>query len=108
MRGEAPADYEKLDTRYGEVLQGIEDTVFVFALRRYHLDEQANLFEQDRLAFEIQREIGRRVLFNSKDSEIERLLSDYFLREYGKEALRRVEIRVMELRKLWRRSASEN
>lgn len=100
MRNEGPADYEKLEDQYGQVLEKIEDTVFTFALRRYHLDEQANLFEQDRLTFEMHREIGRRVIFHPREdaASIEKLLDDYFLKEYGADALRRVELRVNELR----------
>lgn len=62
MKDEGPQDYRELDDQFGRVLERVADTVFAFVLRRYHMDEHADLFERDRVAFEIQREVGRRVI----------------------------------------------
>jgi hypothetical protein len=73
--------------------------IFVFMLRRYRLDEHANLFEQDRATFEIQREIGRRVVMSTRTEavEIEKRMDDYFRKQYGVGALRQVLRRAQQL-----------
>jgi hypothetical protein len=99
MQGEGPQDYRDLSDEFGRVLERITDTVFVFALRRYHLNDQADLFERDRVTFEIQREIGRRVIMPLKnDEEVGKMMDDYFRREYGTTAFERVLARVQEIR----------
>jgi hypothetical protein len=99
---EGPQDYRELDDKVRQVLERVEDTVFVFVLRRYRMDEHADLFERDRREFEIQREIGSRV--NSppcKETEnTENEKDDYFRREYGSDALERVRSRVKEIHEL--------
>lgn len=96
---EGPQDYRDLDDELGRVLQRIEETVFAFVLRRYHMGEQADLFERDRVEFEIQREVGRRVISppRKETEDIEKQMDDYFCSEYGEDALLHVQSRVKEL-----------
>jgi hypothetical protein len=96
---EGPEDYRRLNEEFGRVLERVADTVFTFVLRRYRIDEQADLFEGDRVLFESYREVGRRVVFPSRDIEIEKMMDDYFASEYGIDALQRVKSRAGELRK---------
>ena len=60
----------------------------------------ADLFEHDRTEFEIQREIGRRYMVKKAEeiSLIDRITDDLFEMEYGEQALRRVRIRLKEIR----------
>lgn len=95
---EGPDDYRRLDDEFGEVLSRVADTVIPFVLRRYGLNEAADLFEQDRAEFEIQREIGRRVVVPSQNEEIAKVFEKGFVREYGAEALARVVARAAQLR----------
>jgi hypothetical protein len=64
------------------------------------MDEQADLFERDRVEFEIQREIGRRALWpiNEDSEDAEQRMNDYFRKKYGTEALQRVLVRSGQLR----------
>ena len=98
FKNEGPSDYQELSAEFGRILERVTDTVFIFALRRYHLGEVADLFEADRVLFEIQREVGRRLIFPSRDDKVEKLMDDYFRREYGEEAFERVRSRTKELR----------
>ncbi|PYL74515.1 MAG: hypothetical protein DMF26_10700 [Verrucomicrobia bacterium] len=100
MRGEGPPDFEALEAEYGRIIEKIEETVFVFALRRYHLDAEADLYERDRVTFELQREIGRRAVYRSPDADVEKFMDDYVRKEYGDDALSRVRARAEELRKI--------
>jgi hypothetical protein len=101
MRGEGPEDYRKLSDQYEVVLERIADTVFSFVLRRYHLSEHADLFERDRTAFEIQREIGCRVVMPVKKNEPEgrKGMDDHFRRHYGEAAFQRALERVQEIQR---------
>ena len=100
MQHEGPQDYRELSDEFGRVLERVADTVFAFVLRRYHMDEHADLFERNRVAFEIQREVGRRVISppRKETEDIEKQMDDYFRREYGADALHRVQARAKELR----------
>lgn len=102
MKGDGPQDYEEMDAKFGNLLGGIAQTVFIFTLRRYFLDEMADLYEQDYRTFEIHREVGRRVLSDDDDREETcQILDSYFLRTYGEGELTRMKARVEELR-AWR------
>lgn len=99
-RGEGPDDYEVLENEYGEVSGGIVDTIFVHTLRRYRLNEQADLYEADSKEFEIQREIGRRILLSPKENELEmeELMDSNIRDNYGSDVLSRIRRRVEKLR----------
>ena len=99
-RDKGPADYRKLDAEFERVMEGITDMVFAFMLRRYRLDSCAELFEQDRVKFEIQREVGRRIISPARrdTATIEKLMDDYCRKHYGAAALRRVKARTRQLR----------
>ena len=95
-----PADYRVLSDVYGRILERIGDTALIYVLRRYRLEEQADLFESDRVSFEVQREVGRRLSVPMPDEgdAMEHLTNRYIERKYGTETLHRIEIRVRQLR----------
>lgn len=99
LLNEGPSDYRDLEEKFSLVLGGVSDTVFSFVLRRYRLKKAAELFENDSESFEIQREIGRRVMIpTSKDDAVyESMLDKHFEKKYGPEALRKIHRRVEEL-----------
>lgn len=99
-RGGGPNDYESLEEEYGQISGRIADTVFVHTLKRYRIIELADLYESDPREFEIQREIGRRILFPPKDEhcEIAELMDSNIRDNYGSDALARIQKRVAELR----------
>lgn len=80
-------------------MDAIKDTIFAFALRRYKMDEHADLFENDRVTFEIQREIGRRAFFPPrKETEaLEKFLDDYFRKRFGAKVIQRIQMRAKEI-----------
>jgi len=106
MRSEGPKDYQDLNAEFEQILRSVEDTVFTFLLRRYDLNNYAELFEQDRVSFEIQREIGRRISMPVQEEaiDIEALMDDYFLKQYGADALAHVQSRTVDLQKKHRAS----
>jgi hypothetical protein len=68
-----------LNDEFEQLLERIYDTVFLSVLRRYHLEYYADLFERDRVEFEMQREIGRRAIMPVRDNtEAVKLTDDYF------------------------------
>lgn len=99
-RGNGPADFQELDDEFEEVLGRIRDTVFTFVLRRYRLDAQAELFERDRVEFEVQREVGRRFIApaHKQTPDADQVMDEFFEDQYGPDALRRVHQRLVALR----------
>ena len=98
--GDGPADFQELDDEFEQVLARIRDTVFTFVLRRYRLDQQADLFERDRVEFEIQREVGRRFIApaHNQTPDLDQVMDEFFEDQYGADALRRVRERLVALR----------
>lgn len=97
-KGEAP-EFDQLNEEFGKILEGVFDTVFLFALRRYHLNDAADLYERDLAEFEIQREIGRRAFLPSPDDseDVEKMLQNGFLKKFGRPALERIVSRSREI-----------
>lgn len=93
-QGEGPEDYQDVSKELDELLDKIRDTLFVHILRTYHLADVADQFENDRLAFEIEREVGRRLVFHDRITDTD----DYFARIFGTEAWEKVRARLKELR----------
>jgi len=58
------------------------------------------MFEQDRVTFEIEREVGRRIISPARKdtAAIKRFMDDYCRNYYGPDALRRVRARTKQLR----------
>lgn len=99
MTGDGPDDYRQLVDQQEALLDRIHETVFIFFLRRYRLEEYADLYERNRLAFEIQREVGRRLIHElGVSAEWQRLLGNCFRARFGAAALGRVVARVEAIR----------
>ena len=98
--GDGPADFQELDDEFEKVLARIRDTVFTFVLRRYRLDQQADLFERDRVEFEIQREVGRRFIApaHKQTPDLDQVMDEFFEDQFGADALKRVHQRLVALR----------
>jgi len=99
--GDGPEDYEQLEEEYSKIAASIEDTIFLHALRRYRMPDLADLYEENRQEFEIQREIGRRLIFGSESGEVdmEEFMDQSIKKRFGDEALARVRHRVSDLQK---------
>lgn len=99
-KGSGPDDYEELQQQYDEISSNIENTVFVHTLRRYSMNASADLFENDCREFQIQNEIGRRVVFekHGSDSSLSAHKDQQIIAEYGKKVLCRIKKRVTELK----------
>lgn len=79
--------------------RGIHEAVFAYTLRRYHLDEVANLFENEPLRLDLYREIGARVLFGHFcDDEASKAIDETARRHFGENAFQKLLARVAELR----------
>lgn len=99
LSNEGPQDYRRLAEQREKLLRSIEQTIVVFLLRRYHLDEQAELYETDRVTFEVQREVGRILMMEGGSPPTEEdLLNGYLGRTYGPGAIERVLSRLREIR----------
>jgi len=61
--GKAPPDYEPLRDQGDELLDKINDTIFLHVLRLYRFDHIADLFERDRATYQIKSQAGRRSLY---------------------------------------------
>ena len=66
--GQGPEDWEELSEQYSQVL----DAKFEETLREYGLVDMANLYRQDRKAYDLRREEGRRLVFEDV-SELEQV-----------------------------------
>ena len=78
--GQGPEDWEELNEQYSQVL----DAKFEKTLREYGLVDMANLYRQDREAYDARREEGRRLVFEDI-SELEqvRVVQKQFETEAG-------------------------
>jgi hypothetical protein len=99
--GERPKDDREIGDKYEKILERVADTVLVTVLRRYHLEDLADLFESDRVAFEINREIGRRICMpaTKEFGDAAELMDGYFRDQYGDEAMAKVLARVAEIQR---------
>lgn len=93
-KGDGPEDYQDISKELDDLLDEIRDTLFVHILRTYHLTDIADRFENDRLAFEIDREVGRHLFFHDRITDT----YDYFARVFGTEAWEKVCSRLKALR----------
>ena len=99
-RTEGPDDYRALEDQRDQIFERIEHTVYPAVLHRYGLTEFADLYERDFATFDIQREIGSRVIFprDEPNSEVQKIIDDAIERDYGMEALERIRRRVEEIK----------
>jgi len=100
-RHKGPADHRVLEMESEDIAEKVAETIFVHVLRRYSLSEQADLYEQDRVQFDILREIGGRVLMGKaalKD-EAQEMMDAYISRKYGEPVLDTIRKRTETLRR---------
>jgi hypothetical protein len=64
--GEGPADYRTLTLESDRLYDSVHGTVFTTLLRRYHLNNLAELYENDRSRYDDLREEGRKMVFEKK------------------------------------------
>lgn len=96
---EAPHNYRHLAGCREELLKDIEHTLVAFLLRKYRMGELAEIYETDREAFDIQREVGRILMMESGSFPAEQeLLEGYVGKTYGRDAVLRVLSRVRAIR----------
>lgn len=94
-----PEDYIALDKEHDELSESITDTIFVYTLQQYRLKDQAELFENDRRTFEINREVGRRLLLSDKEPEgVEELMDRSIRMNYGEETLNKIRSRIQQIK----------
>jgi hypothetical protein len=66
--GEGPEDYQTLVAESDTLYRNVRDTVLASVLRRYGLDDVADLFENHRTRFDATVERGRRMIFERGSS----------------------------------------
>lgn len=82
------AGYDQAVCRSEEILNRIHDTMFLNALERYGLTEVIDLYENDRPSFELQVEVGRRLVSpDLVDLAEHQKFEAEFLRDFGPEFL---------------------
>jgi len=69
-------------------------------IEAHGLTELADLYERDFATFDIQREIGSRIIYPREEpnSEVQKIIDRAIERDYGKDALERIRRRVEEIR----------
>ena len=107
LRGEGPEDYRALEREDEQRDDRIEQTVLPSVMRRYRMDDLAELYERDRLIFEIANEVGKRMERSPsppQDPELREVweltgvrADEYFQERFGVDSLRKVQRRVAEL-----------
>lgn len=97
--GEGPEDYEALNEEFDKQTERVRSTVLAFVLRRYDFAHYADLYEQDRVSYEVDREIGRRMMQLGRRDDLERAMDKLFKDKWGKEAWERVHAKVEEVRR---------
>lgn len=100
-RHQGPADYQALEMESDDIAEKVTETIFVHVLRRYSLGEQADLYEKNRVQYEILRETGSRVLMGKTDlpHDVQVMMDTYIAKQYGKPALEVIRKRSEELRR---------
>ena len=101
-RHKGPADYQALEMESDDIAEKVTDTIFVHVLRRYSLNDQADLYEKDRAQFDILREIGGRVLMGNigPGDEAQKILDAHIAQKHGQSVLDMIRKRARELRQL--------
>ena len=87
--GEGPEDYEGLSEESEKIIDQIRSFVKAHVFHRYSLSEFADLYESDRMKYEVMREAGRRVLFAEKEgaSDMIPTIEGILSKKHGQEAL---------------------
>jgi hypothetical protein len=64
--GEGPPDYQAANAQSDVLLEKIDEAVMPCVLRRYRFGAVADLYERNRMEFDVMREVGRRQVFPEK------------------------------------------
>ena len=94
---QGPPDHQKLEAESDRISDGIVETLMVSLLNRYHLPEEAKLYEQDRRLWKFLREVGGRVIVGSEPIG-EQLVDRYLAGKYGQQFVEQLRDRVTDLR----------
>ena len=98
MLGEGPADYQALVKESERLLDRIADAVLPMVLRRYRLNDMADLFERDRRTYDLRVEIGRRISGGTlADPQQDAWHDQRLVQQYGPDGLRHVQERVAQI-----------
>ena len=93
MRGEGPEDYQALDEEYSAAMDSINDAVRLELFKKYRMHAASDLFESDRKEFDIQAEIGRRVMMGPATFDDD----TFWETQFGQAQFRRMKARVEEI-----------
>jgi hypothetical protein len=100
--GEGPDNYEELRRKYEDSIELMHTAILVRICNRYGFDDLAKLYENDRMTYDVMREVGRQIAFGINDfnREMEREMQQFFLREYGEEAVELLRMRLEQVRRV--------
>lgn len=98
--GDGPNDYRRLSKDYDALAEKIHETVFLHVLQLYGFTEYAELFENERMEYEVRYEAGRRfVLPPPKCTQESKRWSEKVLTDgYGPAAVARLDQRLQAIR----------
>ena len=87
--GEGPPDYQAANAQSDILLDKIDDAVMPCVLRRYRFGAVADLYENNRMEFDVMREVGRLRVFPEKTTKLDdgESKGTYFLETYGQAAV---------------------
>lgn len=94
---QGPSDHLALEDEAKHLGESIADTLMVWLLNRYHLPEEAKLYEQDRRRWEFLREAGGRAISGMGEYG-EKMLDRHLAEKFGPEFVAELHARVDVLR----------
>ena len=83
--GEGPPEYQAANAQSDVLLEKIDEAVMPCVLRRYRFGAVADMYENNRMEFDVMREVGRRQVFPGKCKKLNdgESKAKYFFEEYG-------------------------
>jgi hypothetical protein len=86
---ESPPDYRQINAASEVLLNSISETIFLCVLRRYRFEAMADLYEKNRMEFDVMREVGRRRMYPGKSVELKVDESEamFLFKKYGQAAV---------------------
>lgn len=97
--GSGPEDYQRLVKDSDRLGEKILETVFLWLLQRYGFTEYGELFENQRMEYEVRYEAGRRFVLPAEKctEESKRCKERYLVEDFGPAAIARLDQRLQSI-----------
>jgi hypothetical protein len=89
--GDGPEDYQAASDEHDALMAELDEVILLKVLRRYRFDAFADLYESDRMTYEVMKEAGRRLVLgppsDDRNRDMNAIFDDELLSQYGPKAL---------------------